>query len=117
MARRGRRAASGVAAGALMAFATIAVLVLHASQRRTELVYRGSIDSMQNPAAGSGKGGWGAAEADFYTGENSDAPGTPSSWQWVRACIFSETNVCANTGKRLMHAPQACSHARFKAPL
>ena len=88
-----------------MAFATIAVLVLHASQRRTELVYRGSIDSMQNPAAGSGKGGWGAAEADFYTGENSDAPGTPSSWQWVRACIFFGNKHARDYRK----TPHACT--------
>ena len=84
---RNRRAASVVAAGALMALFALAAVAINDSNERTELFYRSSLDNELNPAAGSGKGGWatGSAETSWgpgsldetYVGENADAPGIP----------------------------------------
>ena len=52
---RTRRAASAVAATAFMALLALAALAINESNERTELVYRSSLDSEMNPAAGSGK--------------------------------------------------------------
>jgi hypothetical protein len=84
---RNRRAVSVVTVAALMAVAALAAITFNESAERTELIYRSSLDNTQNPAAGSGKGGWSSGDAqvsygssqldDTYNGENSDAPGIP----------------------------------------
>lgn len=88
---RNRRAASVVAAGALMALFALAAVAINDSNERTELVYRSSLDNTLNPAAGSGKGGWatGSPETSWgtgsldetYVGENADAPGIPCKFR------------------------------------
>ena len=52
---RKRRAVSVVAAGAAMALLALAAVAISDSNERTELVYRASLDTTANPAAGSGK--------------------------------------------------------------
>jgi len=90
---RSRQAVSAVAATALMAVLALAVLAINESNQRVELVYRSSLDEDLNPAAGSGKGGWATGDPEVswgpgsldetYYGENSDAPGIPSSYMWA----------------------------------
>jgi len=82
-----------VTVAALMAVAALAAITFNESAERTELIYRSSLDNTQNPAAGSGKGGWSSGDSqvsygssqldDTYYGENSDAPGIPSSYMWA----------------------------------
>jgi len=52
---RTRRAASVVAAAAIMAVLALAAIAINDANERTELVYRSSLDPVMNPAAGSGK--------------------------------------------------------------
>eukprot|EP00286_Rhodomonas_abbreviata_P023886 CAMPEP_0181298604 /NCGR_PEP_ID=MMETSP1101-20121128/5875_1 /TAXON_ID=46948 /ORGANISM="Rhodomonas abbreviata, Strain Caron Lab Isolate" /LENGTH=206 /DNA_ID=CAMNT_0023403645 /DNA_START=8 /DNA_END=628 /DNA_ORIENTATION=+ len=73
----------------MMAVGALAVsMVLTSSSRSHRVEMLSYTDPAQNPFLGSGNGGWGnglAADSieGEYMGENPDAPGKATDWQWA----------------------------------
>ena len=95
---RTRRAVSVVAAAAIMAVLALAAIAINDANERTELVYRSSLDTELNPAAGSGKvrGGWMERTVECWATSCSGWPRADMAacaWQ-----VDSRCSACPITG-------------------